>query len=286
MNRCPASSSGNDFASGVLDSARCSAGGDAAARRPYRAFTLVEMLVVIAVIGILAALLLPVLSKTKLKAQQTYCLNNQRQLQAGWLMYVHEQNGSLPLNAAEVAIYSPHASTSNSWVVGDVTVSADLSFIRQGSIFPYVGNPDVYHCPSDASTVENTNALRTRSYSIEYYMNGDIDPQYFSNLPQGAFVGLATRYSEISSPSTVFVFLDENASTINDGLFVIFRDFDNWQDAPSDRHSQGMNLSFADGHCEHWTWRAPKRMQGPEPVESAEDLEDLRRLQGALTGGF
>src|SRR5579871_5731249 len=107
------------------------------------AFTLIEMLVVIAIIGILAALLLPVLSKTKLKAQQSYCLNNQRQLQAGWLMYVHEQNGSLPLNAAEVAIYSPHASTSNSWVVGDVTVSAALSFIRQGSIFSYVGNPDV-----------------------------------------------------------------------------------------------------------------------------------------------
>lgn len=250
-----------------------------------RAFTLVEVLVVIAVIAVLAALLLPALSKTKLKAQQSYCLNNQRQLQAGWLMYAHEQNGSLPLNAAEVAIYSPHASTSNSWVVGDVTVSADLSFIRQGSIFPCVGNTDVYHCPSDASMVDNTNVLRSRSYSIEYYLNGDIDVQYFHNLPPGAFVGLVTRYSQISSPSSVFVFLDESANTINDGLFVIFRDADEmWHDAPSDRHSRGMNLSFADGHCEHWTWRAPKQMQGPEPVENADDLQDLRRLQAALPG--
>jgi prepilin-type processing-associated H-X9-DG protein len=254
------------------------------ATHPRSAFTLVELLVIIAIIAILAALLLPVLSKTKLKSQQINCLNNQRQLQAGWLMYVHEQNDSLPLNAGEVAIYSPHASTTNSWVVGDVTVSADLSFIRQGSIFPYVSNPDVYHCPSDLSTVDNTNALRTRSYSMDYYLNGDIDPQYFHNLPPGAFVGLATRYSGISHPATVFVFLDENEKTINDGIFALFRDLDQiWRDAPSDRHSRGINLSFADGHCEHWRWRAPKQVEGGgEPVANDDDLQDLRRLQAAL----
>ena len=254
------------------------------AAHPRRAFTLIELLMVIAIIAILAALLLPVLSKTKLNAQQIDCLNNQRQLQAGWLMYVHEQNDALPLNAGEVAIYSPYASTTNSWVVGDVTVSADLSFIRQGSIFPYVNNPGVYHCPSDHSTVDDTNALRTRSYSMDYYLNGDIDPQYYQNLPPSAFVGLATRYSGISHPSTVFVFLDENEKTINDGIFVLFRDPDQiWRDAPSDRHSRGMNLSFADGHCEHWKWRAPKQMEVEgEPVASADDLQDLRRLQGAL----
>lgn len=248
------------------------------------AFTLVELLVVIAIIAILAALLLPVLSKTKLKSQQIDCLSNQRQLQLGWLMYVHEQNDSLPLNAGEVAIYSPYASTSNSWVVGDVTVSADLSFIRQGSIFPYVNHVNVYHCPSDHSTVENTNALRSRSYSMDYYLNGDIDPQYFHNLPLEAFVGLATRNSEIFHPSTAFVFLDENENTINDGIFVLFRDSDQiWRDAPSDRHSQGMNLSFADGHCEYWKWRVQKRIEGAsEPVANDNDLQDLRRLQGAL----
>jgi prepilin-type N-terminal cleavage/methylation domain-containing protein/prepilin-type processing-associated H-X9-DG protein len=257
---------------------------DISATYSKRAFTLVELLVVIAIIAILAALLLPVLSKAKLRTQQIDCLNNQRQLQAGWLMYVHEQNDSLPLNVGEVAIYSAYANTTNSWVVGDATVSADLSFIRQGSIFPYVGYPGVYHCPSDHATVNNTNALRTRSYSMDYYLNGDIDPQYFHNLPSGAFVGLTTRYSGISHPSTVFVFLDENEKTINDGIFALFRDLDQiWRDAPSDRHSQGMNLSFADGHCEHWRWRAPKQMQGGgEPVASADDLQDLRQLQAAL----
>lgn len=242
-----------------------------------RAFTLVELLVVITVIAILAALLLPVLSKSKVRAQQTACLNNQRQLQAGWLMYAHEQKDSLPLNDVEASLYSPNWSTSNSWVVGDVTVSADLSLIRLGSIFPYVGSTDVYHCPSDASTVDNSSVLRNRSYSMEYFLNGAIDPQYWQYLPAGAFVGRATRYTDIPSPSSVFVFLDESEASINDGVFMIFRSPNkSWRDAPSDRHSGGMNLSFADGHCEHWKWNAPKQLG-----DSA-DLQDLRRLQAAL----
>src|ERR1700690_2075573 len=63
-------------------------------------FTLLELLVVIAIISILAALLLPVLSKFKQKAWQTYCSNNVRQLQLGWLMFATDNNDDLPPNAA------------------------------------------------------------------------------------------------------------------------------------------------------------------------------------------
>jgi prepilin-type N-terminal cleavage/methylation domain-containing protein len=52
-----------------------------------RAFTLVEMLVVIAVIAILAAILLPVLSAAKARAQRTSCLNHLRQIDLGMRLY-------------------------------------------------------------------------------------------------------------------------------------------------------------------------------------------------------
>jgi prepilin-type N-terminal cleavage/methylation domain-containing protein len=61
-------------------------------------FTLIQLLVVIAIIAILASLLLPARSRAKGKAQSVACLNNLKQLQLGWSMYVDDNNDWLVPN--------------------------------------------------------------------------------------------------------------------------------------------------------------------------------------------
>jgi prepilin-type N-terminal cleavage/methylation domain-containing protein len=64
-------------------------------------FTLVEMLVVIAVIAILAALLFPALNAAKRKAQRATCLNNLRQINVGVRMYSDDANDARHLPAKQ-----------------------------------------------------------------------------------------------------------------------------------------------------------------------------------------
>jgi prepilin-type N-terminal cleavage/methylation domain-containing protein len=80
----------------------------------FRAFTLIELLVVIAIIAILAGLLLPVLNKTKTKAQGIQCLSNLKQMALGWIMYYGE-------NEDRVALNNP-PNFPNRWVNGWLTL--------------------------------------------------------------------------------------------------------------------------------------------------------------------
>src|SRR5271154_6611629 len=77
------------------------------------AFTLIELLVVIAIIAILAAMLLPALSKAKQKASQISCLNNQKQLALGLIMYAGDNNDVMTSSGSR--IYDPVAAP-DEWI--------------------------------------------------------------------------------------------------------------------------------------------------------------------------
>ncbi|MFI5385601.1 MAG: prepilin-type N-terminal cleavage/methylation domain-containing protein [Fimbriimonadales bacterium] len=72
-----------------------------------RAFTLTEMLVVILIVALLAALLFPVLVGAKNKSKEVPCMSNLRQLYVAWSLYTQDDNDTMPPSIREVAHETP-----------------------------------------------------------------------------------------------------------------------------------------------------------------------------------
>jgi len=212
------------------------------------AFTLIELLVVIAIIAILAAMLLPALSRAKMRAQTTQCLNNIKQLQICWHLYACDNAGNLVPNKAQTPIATTQP---DSWIAGSAKLDDNPTNIQRSAFFPYNTTIAIYHCPSDVSTVSNTTILRFRSYGMSYpWMNGD----------PGFFVEISKKETDIVHPTTsrASVLWDEEENSIDNGGIGIYPAGNwAWWNWPASRHNLGCNMSFADGHVEHWKWRGP-----------------------------
>jgi len=242
---------------------------------------------------------LPTLSRAKGRAQDLGCLNNLKQLQLCCHLYAADCDDFLPPNNFVYDIISDQPIPGNegpSWCTNVAPYNAGPDGIKAGLLYQYNTTFGIYRCPADQSTIETHNGVklstpRIRSYNLSQSVNGI---SYAGQISQ--FIPHYSKFTEIKNPipAGLIVFLDVHENEIIDTQFgiptaAIWWSQGYWWDIPANRHNQGCNFSFADGHVEHWRWKAPKLVtvpRGSEQPVADNEWDDYYRVQAGFRQNF
>jgi len=204
---------------------------------PRRAFTLVELLLVIAIIGILAALLLPALSRAKEKAQRTSCLNNLKQIMVATHLYADENAGHLPFpNSANSDPLGP------GWLYSGTNNLTLPQTVHTGQLWEFLKLEKIYLCPVDHSPTYGDPPVTRPQQLSSYCMNSvahDFGRLHYLTLRLEAITPDGFCYWETDSGP------EAQASAWNDACNQPVS-----REGLTTRHGQGGDVACFDSHAE------------------------------------
>ena len=114
--------------------------------RSTHAFTMIELLTVIGIIAVLAAILFPVLSRVREGGRRDACISNLRQIHGALSMYLQDYDGVYPNAVSPGDVSNPER-----WNYKDPDFVKIIPTLPQFHtlMYPYIKSKEVFHCPSD-----------------------------------------------------------------------------------------------------------------------------------------
>lgn len=237
----------------------------------HRGFTLIELLVVIAIIAILAAILLPVLSAAQARAKTTACVNNEKQIITGYLMYADDNNAWLPVCGTNVG--GANDITGNGIVLPtewEILISSYIPVIGGASNTTINAKQTAFSCPSfnltllyqlgQAQDDRNTNAFGGYGNSFPY-------GGYYFNIPVSEAPYNQKKQNQVMDPSETTLNSDSADPKPGDSTVIEFYGYSydiQWLETifgtgpylhPYVRHGKGDNYEWADGHVAYMRWQ-------------------------------
>lgn len=215
--------------------------------RRIPAFTLLELMVVVAVMAILAGLLLPVISRSKDKGYRAVCINNLRQLNLAFELYRQDHEDWFP-GPGSKQTHGPQPEDWIWWQYGRGVTNSTIARYVDGF------KPELFTCPADKQALEmqGLGPLPNDPYRYSYALTS-------YDLRDGKNMGMATlitrdrkvypfRHSQILKPEAKIMLAEEDRETIDDPRWV-----PEWSrpNRVTDRHDKKGVVAFADGHVEN-----------------------------------
>jgi prepilin-type N-terminal cleavage/methylation domain-containing protein len=215
-------------------------------------FTLIELLTVIAIIGILAAILIPVVGRVRESARSASCSSNLRQIALGVLMYAQDNDERLPGPGSG---FNLNRSIRNPITMPDNFWGNPNSIHLPVHLESYVGRAeDVWACPS------NGEARQISSNEVTYLLNHRLNSGTVPSMPFGTSGGIPKRLNQIeaagsSGPAALAteltqIWMISDIDSVNYGGYLGFPGAGAAGAVPY-AHSNGRNFAFFSGHVEY-----------------------------------